>query len=132
LRSVVVQGLASKLAMHVVAVKPTFLSRDKVDSADLDKELDILRTQVCAWPATLHTPSLNLACSAKLSSWLVGIALLLHPSFDRRQIVGAPRLQAQTSGKPPQIIEKIVQGRLNKCVAIAIQSQQRALPSILC
>jgi translation elongation factor EF-Ts len=60
------QALALKLAMHVVAVKPAFLSRETVDSSELEKELDILRAQ------------------------------------------------AQASGKPAQIIEKIVQGRLNK------------------
>ena len=62
----VLQALALKLAMHVVAVKPAFLSRETVDSSELEKELDILRAQ------------------------------------------------AQASGKPAQIIEKIMQGRLNK------------------
>jgi len=61
-----VEDLASKVAMHVVAMKPLYLNRTTVDSSALTSELDVLRSQ------------------------------------------------AEASGKPPQIIEKIVNGRLNK------------------
>eukprot|EP00242_Pyramimonas_sp_CCMP2087_P005193 CAMPEP_0198197576 /NCGR_PEP_ID=MMETSP1445-20131203/1143_1 /TAXON_ID=36898 /ORGANISM="Pyramimonas sp., Strain CCMP2087" /LENGTH=343 /DNA_ID=CAMNT_0043866889 /DNA_START=130 /DNA_END=1161 /DNA_ORIENTATION=+ len=61
-----IEELASKIAMHTVAMKPAFLDRTLVDSSALDAELDVLRSQ------------------------------------------------AEGSGKPPQIVEKIVTGRLNK------------------
>jgi len=61
-----VAELANQIAMHAVAVKPLFLSRDTVDGAELQKEMDMLRSQV------------------------------------------------QDSGKPVEIIEKIVSGRMNK------------------
>lgn len=41
----VIQELANQIAMHAVAVKPLFLSRDTVDGAELQKEMDMLRSQ---------------------------------------------------------------------------------------
>lgn len=61
-----IKELANQVAMHSVAVKPQFLSRETVDASELENELSILRSQAAA------------------------------------------------SGKPANIIEKIVNGRLNK------------------
>ena len=38
--------VGSSLAMHIVAAKPLFLSKESVSSATLDSERDILKTQV--------------------------------------------------------------------------------------
>jgi elongation factor Ts len=61
------QQVGKKLAMHIVAAKPLYLTPDDVPAAEVDKEREILREQ------------------------LSGVA-----------------------GKPPEILEKIVQGRLRK------------------
>lgn len=58
--------LGKKVAMHIAAAKPTFLSRDGVDTASLDRERAVLAEQ------------------------------------------------AKTSGKPANIIAKMVEGRLSK------------------
>ena len=58
--------LAKKLAMHVAAANPAFLSRDQVDAAELARERDVLAEQ------------------------------------------------ARASGKPENIIEKMVEGRLRR------------------
>lgn len=40
------QRVGSELAMHVVAAKPLFLTRDHVSSDALDNEREILKSQV--------------------------------------------------------------------------------------
>lgn len=41
-----IHRVGSSLAMHIVAAKPLFLSKESVSSAALDSERDILKTQV--------------------------------------------------------------------------------------
>jgi elongation factor Ts len=60
------QELAHDLALHIAASSPSYLTRDEVPQAELDRELDVLRNQALA------------------------------------------------EGKPEQIVEKIVSGRISK------------------
>lgn len=63
------QELAHDLALHVAAMAPKYLNREDVPTADLDRELDVLRDQ------------------------------------------------ARAEGKPENIVEKIVEGRVDKFYA---------------
>ncbi|MFO7536800.1 MAG: translation elongation factor Ts [Chloroflexota bacterium] len=63
------QELAHDIALHVAAMSPRYLTRDEVPTADLERELDVLREQ------------------------------------------------ARTEGKPENIVEKIVEGRVDKFYA---------------
>lgn len=63
------QELAHDIALHVAAMAPKYLTREEVPTADLDRELDILRDQ------------------------------------------------ARAEGKPENIVEKIVSGRVDKFYA---------------
>lgn len=60
------QTLAHEIALHIAAMSPSYLTRDEVPQAELDRELDVLRSQALA------------------------------------------------EGKPEQIVEKIVSGRISK------------------
>lgn len=53
-----VQRVGSEIAMHVVAAKPLFLSKDLVSSEALANEREILKSQVTL--ITLLSESLNL------------------------------------------------------------------------
>jgi len=64
------QQLVKDIAMHVAAAEPRYVSRENVDSAELDKEREIARAQAKNDP--------------------------------------------KNSSKPDQVIDKIVEGRLNK------------------
>ena len=59
-------ALAHDLALQIAAMGPKYVSRDQVDSSELERELEVLRAQ------------------------------------------------AQAEGKPEKVIEKIVEGRINK------------------
>jgi elongation factor Ts len=60
------RGLAHDVALHIAAMDPLYLTRDEVPQEDLNRELDVLRSQALA------------------------------------------------EGKPEEIVEKIVSGRMNK------------------
>lgn len=60
------QELAHDIALHIAAMSPSYLTRDEVPQAELDRELEVLRNQALA------------------------------------------------EGKPEQIVEKIVSGRISK------------------
>lgn len=49
------QRVGSSLAMHIVAAKPLFLTKENVSSAALESERDILKTQVFREKITLPT-----------------------------------------------------------------------------
>jgi elongation factor Ts len=59
------QELGREIAMHIAAMRPSYVSREEVPAADIEKERELIRKQ------------------------------------------------AEQEGKPPQAIEKIVEGRLN-------------------
>jgi translation elongation factor EF-Ts len=50
-----VKEVGSSIAMHIVAAKPLFLSKELVSAAAIDNEREILRTQVfCLYLIFLH------------------------------------------------------------------------------
>jgi len=93
------EDAGKKLAMHVVAAKPLYLTPDDVPEDVLAKEKDILTQQVCIVCCLLES---LLLVQRRGDAHSCSINSFLH------------RQQLADSGKPADILEKIVNGKMRK------------------
>lgn len=87
-----IQRVGSELAMHVVAAKPLFLSKDLVSSEAIANEREILKSQV----ALTFSPKISLLC------------------YEYWDVKSGGVWQAESTAKSQMAVEKMVEGRLRK------------------
>jgi elongation factor Ts len=94
----IASNLGKKLAMHIVAAKPVYLSAEFIPEDILQKEKTILKSQVCYTART----ALTFGNAKRMNS-----ESLIH-------FIVSLFLQLDGAKKPPDVVEKIINGRLRK------------------
>ncbi|KAG6482681.1 hypothetical protein ZIOFF_059318 [Zingiber officinale] len=135
------QRVGSSLAMHIVASKPLFLSKELVPSEALESERDILKTQVLR-PIYYSFVQGSLV----LASFDATVLLSLHLIVVEHDVHTCELLiltnffaciiyvsllfffflfQAESSGKSQIVVEKMVEGRIRKYYEEVVLSEQK-------